>query len=227
MLRNFIAANSLVLSIYLVLLLFSFILIFSYDRVNLHLFINQMVGSRGLNALFYYITYLGDGFVGICMLLLILFFNIRKFVYTGLSFLFASMFAQYLKHYVFKDVERPWNIFQHESHDMSLRLVEGVDTHFHQSFPSGHATQAFAIFLCLVFTTSNTSLKVIFFSVAVLTAFSRVYLSQHWLSDVVAGSLIGFLFSALFYFFPYQHPGLKSLNRPLFPIRQKRAGQHS
>jgi membrane-associated phospholipid phosphatase len=219
LLRNFIADNSLILSLYLFLLSFSCILIFSYDKVNLHLFINQLVGSRYTNAFFYYITYLGDGFVGVFLLIVILYFNVRKSVYTGLSFLIASICSQYFKRYVFADSDRPWMVFQQENKVSVLHLVEGVDTHIHNSFPSGHATQAFAIFMCLVFTSSNRSLKLFFFFLALLTSFSRVYLSQHWLSDIVAGSLIGFLFSALFYILIYQHPRMKLLNRPLFPLR--------
>ena len=66
---------------------------------------------------------------------------------------------------------------------------------FHgNSFPSGHATASFAI--ASVIATQYRDHKwvpVVAYSVASLTAISRVYDNKHWLSDVVAGAAIGTL----------------------------------
>ncbi|MBL7900728.1 MAG: phosphatase PAP2 family protein [Bacteroidia bacterium] len=218
--KHFLINNAAVLLLYLALLLPSLYLIYVYDKLQLHLVFNQLVGSVYVNGFFYYITYLGDGFMAILILLIISVMNLRKGLYTALSFLLASLFSQFLKRYVFEDIDRPWMIFQNKQ-ELGLRLVEGVDNHIHNSFPSGHATQAFAIFICLAFTSRNKLLKLFFFFIASLTAFSRVYISQHWLNDIVAGSLIGMIFSTALYLWFYQHPALKSLNRPLFAKKQK------
>jgi membrane-associated phospholipid phosphatase len=61
-----------------------------------------------------------------------------------------------------------------------------------QSLPSGHATHAFAISTVAAGVTDNTYLKILFYSPAVLTAFSRIYRNRHWFSDVMLGSFIGY-----------------------------------
>ncbi len=60
------------------------------------------------------------------------------------------------------------------------------------SFPSGHATLAFALSTVLAKNTDNIYLKVLCYSAASLTAMSRVYHNAHWLSDVAAGGLVGY-----------------------------------
>ena len=66
------------------------------------------------------------------------------------------------------------------------------------SFPSGHATTAFAAITpwLLYYPNSVTVLAVI---VATGTAFSRVPLLFHWPSDLVAGALVGFSTSSWLY----------------------------
>lgn len=67
------------------------------------------------------------------------------------------------------------------------------------SFPSGHATNAFAVatfFALLVYVHlpkgwGRTALIVMFIACASLVAFGRIYLGVHYLSDVVAGALLG------------------------------------
>jgi membrane-associated phospholipid phosphatase len=54
--------------------------------------------------------------------------------------------------------------------------------------------------------------KFCWFILALLAAFSRTYLSQHWLVDIYFGSLIGFSFSVFFYFMFYIKPYSTALN---------------
>lgn len=220
--KNFFRDNLQVLLLCLVFFATSLYLITNNDKIQLHLFLNQMVGSPFLNAFFYYITYLGDGFFALLIILLLCLYNLRRALYVTLSFLIASLTSQALKRYVFEDAVRPWMIFQ-DKEQLGLTLVEGVDTHIHNSFPSGHATQAFAVFISMAFASRSPFVKVIFFFLAFFTAFSRVYISQHWLNDIVAGSAIGLLFSMVFYLWFYEHPGLKWLNRSIFKSRNKAA----
>lgn len=57
------------------------------------------------------------------------------------------------------------------------------------SFPSGHSATAFSVAstLCILF----PQYRIVFFLWAALIAFSRVATTQHYLSDVLAGSLLG------------------------------------
>lgn len=58
------------------------------------------------------------------------------------------------------------------------------------SFPSGHSGNAFVTATILSVHLGRT---LIFFSLAATVAFSRVYLEDHYLSDVVVGSGIGLI----------------------------------
>ncbi len=65
------------------------------------------------------------------------------------------------------------------------------------SFPSGHATTAFAFYgsLALLF----PKFKIFFLAIALIIALSRVILDVHYLSDVLIGSLIGYLSAYMLY----------------------------
>ncbi len=192
----------------------AFSCILSNTKTNLHLLINAHVGNPIVDRFFYYITYLGDGNVAIVILLMILFYNIRIGIYCTASFIVASLSSVGLKHFFFDDVNRPLYIFTYFEH-IQLKLVPGVQIYIHNSFPSGHATQAFAILMSLAFCLNNQKLKLSLFLLATLTAFSRVYLSQHWLQDVTAGSLVGIAFSVLFYFLIFSRPQLMKFNKAI------------
>ena len=60
-----------------------------------------------------------------------------------------------------------------------------------KSFPSGHSTSAFSVFLLLTILSSKKSWGYFLLLLAVATAYSRVYLAQHFVEDVYAGSLLG------------------------------------
>ena len=56
------------------------------------------------------------------------------------------------------------------------------------SFPSGHSGTAFTTAVLL---SSFYQMRAAFFTLAIMVAFSRIYLEDHFLSDVVTGSIIG------------------------------------
>lgn len=59
------------------------------------------------------------------------------------------------------------------------------------SFPSGHATVAFALSSVLAGMTRNRIAQFFLYLLAVITAVSRIYHDQHWLSDVVLSAIFG------------------------------------
>jgi hypothetical protein len=61
------------------------------------------------------------------------------------------------------------------------------------SFPSGHTTVAFALATSFARETHNKIFDVAFFSLATLTAYSRMHDNKHWASDVVFGAGLGIL----------------------------------
>jgi membrane-associated phospholipid phosphatase len=163
-----------------------------FSKSQIHIFINRH-NSPLFDFIFKYITYLGDlGVFGAFVIVVLLFVSYRQAALFASATLLSGIFVQLLKHSLFADCSRPLKYF---SGLYNLRLVEGVTVHSSYSFPSGHSTSAFSIFLVLAMFTRNHYLKFACFTLASLTAFSRVYLSQHFLNDAVAGSLLGVVFA--------------------------------
>ncbi len=61
------------------------------------------------------------------------------------------------------------------------------------SFPSGHATFAFAVATAIADETPDSWSDIGLYSAATLTAFARVNDDRHWTSDVLVGALVGHL----------------------------------
>jgi hypothetical protein len=101
------------------------------------------------------------------------------------SVFFSNIITQSLK--IVLGRERP------EFTNNNLHFIGPVlgNDQFH-SLPSGHATTSFAISTVAAGLTDNQYLKILFYTPAFLTSFSRVYHNRHWLSDVMFGSLIGY-----------------------------------
>ncbi|MBT3648262.1 MAG: phosphatase PAP2 family protein [Flavobacteriales bacterium] len=165
-------------------------IIFGTDKLDLHLWINQL-NHPLTDTIFRYLTHLGDGIFAGLIVLIIFFYKIRYAV-IGLVGVFGSgIFSQLLKRLIYDDHYRPSKVFESLA---DLHFVDGVILYSRHSFPSGHATTAFALFLFLAFLAPYKWVRAVCFGLAIVTAFSRVYISQHFFEDIYVGSLIGFTF---------------------------------
>ena len=70
------------------------------------------------------------------------------------------------------------------------------------SFPSGHSATAFSV--AIVLTTLYPRWRLLFLFGGALIAFSRIFLTQHYISDVIAGSFLGIASSMLLYNFYFK-----------------------
>jgi membrane-associated phospholipid phosphatase len=186
MLRKTLKDNQLFFIPYILTLLFLVPFLFAYSKIELHVFINQY-HTGFFDIIFAHLTYVGDGMFVIIPVIILLFFSLRHSVFLLTAYLGTGLITQILKRVFFEDVLRPSKFIK----DINLYLIEGVDLLTSRSFPSGHATSAFALFLSIALISGNRYVKVICFIFACLVAFSRVYLSQHFLIDIIAGSMIG------------------------------------
>ncbi len=196
------------------MLCYAGVVLLQSGKVQIHRAMNAYVGNQYIDSFFEYITHLGDGAFAFFVAIIFLFFNIRKSIYILLSYAGAGIVSYILKHWIYIEVTRPHFVFQYFVRE-KLKEVDGIELAGFHSFPSGHALSAFALFFCLLFVSRSHFLKIMFFTLAVLAAYSRVYLSQHWLIDIYVGSVIGVCFSLLFYIVFYHTNKWQQLNTTL------------
>jgi membrane-associated phospholipid phosphatase len=157
-----------------------------FTRTELHLYSNDWHTTFG-NWIFAYLTYLGDGWAFIILILILAVRSYKVGIFALLALLSTTFVVQMLKNFVFHEVARPSKYFESK---YTLNFVEGIDLHSFHSFPSGHTATAFSIFLILTFLTKNKYLGLLFFIAAISASFSRIYLQQHFFIDTYFGSLI-------------------------------------
>jgi membrane-associated phospholipid phosphatase len=200
--------------LYLTVLFIASYYLFSIEKLTLHRNINSIVGNKIWDNFNVYFTHVGDGVFAILIALSVLLFNIKKGTYVLVSYLVAGSITAFLKNFIFSD-NRPHHVFDYYHKDIFIKYIEGVEMLGENSFPSGHATTAFVTFTALALLSKNPVLKVLCLAVAVNAAFTRTYLSQHWLVDIYTGSLIGVLVSTILYFFMMRQGFLEKFNKPL------------
>ena len=175
------------------------ILVLITDKFELHLAINQQIGEPA-NSFFKNFTHIGDGLTAVILIVIASLLSKNKIpnLILGITTLALSgLIAQFFKRVVFNDLLRPGGYFQKGQ----LNLVEGVDLHSAYSFPSGHSTASFALFIFLAFVFREKRYAQLIFGVcAILAAYSRVHISQHFVEDIVAGACLGVLIFYLMHF---------------------------
>lgn len=167
--------------------------ILTSTKSDIHLWINARHNDF-FDLFFKYFTYLGDGGVTAIAILplgLMIFKKYRStpFIIGWGTMILCGVFAQVLKRLVFPGADRPLKFFG----DHVLYLVPDLDIHMSNSFPSGHTTTAFGFyaFIAVFFASKKPWLQFVLAMTAVLVGYSRMYLSQHFLEDVVTGALLG------------------------------------
>lgn len=165
--------------------------VFFFPKGAIELVINQH-HHPGLDFFFKYITHLGDGSLLAVLLVSLLFYNYYTTILTALSVVFQAIIVSIFKRGIYKGLERPIAFFDE---NISLNIVDGVDIHSSNTFPSGHTTTGFALFAILFIVINNRGILVstILFLLAFLVGLSRVYLLQHFVIDVYFGAIFGLL----------------------------------
>lgn len=148
------------------------------------------------DTFFKYITEIG-GNIPFVVAAVFLFVRFGYSYFLLISQLAVTVVVQPIKHIL--NVPRPKVFFAENFSDVVLHQVDGVSMHSMLSFPSGHTASVFAFMLALSLICKRTWTSVVFLVLAILTGYSRIYLSQHFAEDVLAGSLIGVVLTTLIY----------------------------
>jgi membrane-associated phospholipid phosphatase len=157
--------------------------------------IQQWVGehrSSSSEDIFKVITHLGDGVVLIGLMAALYVSgevsdnnSLRKTALLSLeSMLTTGVVIRGLKSVAGR--ARPWTgESSHSFHPFSTKSSFA-------SFPSGHASSAFAVAAVIADQSNKVYVDVIAYSLATLVAISRVHIDKHWASDILVGSAIGY-----------------------------------
>lgn len=209
-----IAANKIFLILVVLFWALCLVLLLSYDKASIHLMLNSF-HTEFLDRFFRYYTEVG-GWVPFLVGGLLLFYRFSAALFVLVPQALIALPLYVIKQ--FYDAPRPIAFFLQEQ--FQLLQVQGVNYHCTNSFPSGHTTAVFAMFVSLAVLVRNRVAKLLFVVLAISVGYSRIYLSQHFLLDVFAGSMIGVLFS-LIYMSIQQHYFKAWMNMSLISLANK------
>ena len=168
--------NTYFLIAFLILFFFSLI----YDKQILKFIISNRI--EFLNSFFIYF----DKINGLVILAFFLLYFIIKKEYRTIKPYTVNIILVYLISYALKFlIHRPRPGIEF----LPLIIKTGYSSVF--SFPSGHTIAAFSILPFL----KTKKEKITWLVIAIFIAYSRLYLGVHYLSDVIAGILLGLLFA--------------------------------
>ena len=210
--------------LYLIFLAAGLYLNIAYTQKELFFWVNTHY-TKFLDIFMELYTNAGNGvFCILLSVIILLFIKIRPGLAMLASFSLSGIIVQVLKLFIFTDHQRPWAAFVATN---PVHLVNNFTPFTNNSFPSGHEATAFcmATLLVLIIPRINPFISVLLFLLALLVAYSRIYLSQHYFIDVYVGSIVGALSSALIYYYFYKRKYKSKrrfpwLDRPLLRIHK-------
>lgn len=198
LMKDLFSKNIWFLTPYIIFLSICAGLLLSFPKAELHILLNK-ANAPFFDIFFKYVTHLGDGTMIAILAVIFLFIKYRYFFAFLIGSLSAALLVNLFKKVILDEMYRPAKYFElFETY--RLHLVEGINQHSFQSFPSGHTATAFSVFFMLALVTKTSWGKMLLLVAAVIVAYSRVYLSQHFLVDITAGSIISVLLMMLSYY---------------------------
>jgi undecaprenyl-diphosphatase len=159
--------------------------IFFWDHMIFGI-INGMPHSPITDTTFRFLSGIGSfGIVWLLFGIILVIREDRKNHQVLKPLMFAALFSYVLSDVLFKPF-----VSRHRPDPLMGAIISGGELLSDYSFPSGHATAAFALATVLAFT--KPKYRTAFYVLAILISFSRIYLGYHYPTDTIAGALLGY-----------------------------------
>jgi len=158
-------------------------------RIPVFLFLNTD-GGPFMDQFFKWATWGAEGWIWIPYLAVVFGWFKKDAKLIVLSFLLSTLFTQIPKQFIWDNISRPIasGIPLNEIH-----TVPDVVMHAWNSFPSGHTATAFTLCLLTTYLFPTKWVFAIGALYAMVCAYSRVYLGQHFPMDLGGGILVAIL----------------------------------
>ncbi len=157
-----------------------------FGRIPVFLILNHDGGAL-LDVFFKWITWAAEGWIWIPYLVVLVGIFKKEVKFILINFVLSTIITQVPKNFIWDKMSRPIasGIPLSEMH-----TVQGVTMHSWNSFPSGHTATAFTLFLLTVYLFPKKWVLAIGLFYALICAYSRVYLGQHFPMDLGGGMLV-------------------------------------
>ena len=191
-LKEILAGNRLFFGLWLLFFAVGLFFLLSLGKAASFLDLNAYHHST-LDTIFIWVTFLGNGVFSVVVF--VIFLLQRRWsqaTQVMVAFLLSALVAQILKNLF--SMPRPKQFFAPGQYHY---FIDGVTGLGFASFPSGHTTSVFALATLLAIFTKNPKAKIAFLLSGIAVGYSRIYLGQHFLGDVLTGSCIGTLTAVL------------------------------
>jgi membrane-associated phospholipid phosphatase len=158
---------------------------------------------------------MGDGIFALCLIAATFFYYKKK--QQGLALLYSFLISGFIVQLIKNLVDSPGPKLFFEA-GQYLHFIDGVTLANSSSFPSGHTATAFAIATVLVMMMKDKTMQLFILIAAVLVGYSRIYLAQHFLLDVMIGAFIGSASGILAVYLTQHIKGIKRLLKKMHQL---------
>ncbi len=160
-----------------------------FGRISVFLFLNTD-GGAFMDQFFKWATWGADGWVWIPFLAIVFGWFKKDAKLIVLNFLLSTLLTQIPKRFIWDTISRPIASGMPLN---EIHTVPGVVMHAYNSFPSGHTATAYTFFLLTIYLFPTKWVFAIGAIFAMICAYSRVYLGQHFPLDLGGGILVAII----------------------------------
>jgi membrane-associated phospholipid phosphatase len=157
-----------------------------FGRISVFLFLNTDGGVL-MDQFFKWATWGAEGWVWIPYLSVVVILFKKDTKLIVLNFLLSTLLTQIPKQLIWDTISRPIASGMPLN---EIHTVPGVVMHAYNSFPSGHTATAFTLFLLTIYLFPTKWVFAIGAIFAMICAYSRVYLGQHFPMDLGGGIIV-------------------------------------